>query len=102
MSLPPSPIVRETADRIKASIGDNDIVDVGRGAAEILGVSAVKLQRAVTLLSSEGYRIFYIPVQQLTFEDKKTAMKVLAKEPLTFPDVMKRRDEIKELVVDAS
>ena len=86
-------ILKSTADMFKERIGENGIIDVGTGVENHLGIAPSKKAVAIAMLEEEGYKRFYVPVEQLG-TGKTTTTMVLAAPGTTFPDVMARKSEI--------
>ena len=84
-----------TAD-LRALLASGKFVDVGKRAAENLGLKPIKMVRAVKKLEEEGHRIFYLVANQKG-TNLQITMKVLALANTTFFEVMERRDEIVRL-----
>lgn len=89
-------IIMATANELKRMVGDDGYLDVGKGAENYLGIAESKKKVAIAALEEEGYKVFYVPVQQLG-TGKNTNTMVLAPPGSTFPDVMKNQDKIKSV-----
>ena len=87
-------ITRETVDRLEKEVNANDYVDIGLGAAELLGVSTTRLDNAVQYLKDEGYTVHNIQVEQAGIPGQYTTIKVLAKPGATKRDVYENADKI--------
>ena len=81
---------------LRALLASGKLVDVGKRAAEDLGLKPTKMVRAVKKLKEEGHRIFYLVANQKG-TNLQITMKVLAPANATFPEVMERHDEIVRL-----
>ena len=68
---------RETADFIKKNIDEKGMIDVGAGVAMELNISKEKLDQALEILRSEGYRVYGGRVPQATNPSQKTTIKVV-------------------------
>ena len=86
-------ILKATADMFKERIGENGIIDVGTGVENHLGIAPSKKAVAIAMLEEEGYKRYYVPVEQLG-TGKTTTTMVLAAPGTKFPDVMARKSEI--------
>ena len=86
-------ILKATADMFKERIGENGIIDVGTGVENHLGIAPSKKAVAIAMLEEEGYKRYYVPVEQLG-TGKKTTTMVLTAPGTKFPDVMARKSEI--------
>lgn len=89
-------VLRETADTLKELVKEKKYIDIGPGADLSLGVTSTKLGVAVAMLEEEGYKRFYIPVEQLG-TGKTTTVTVLAPPGTKYPDVAKNPGEIKSI-----
>jgi len=89
-------IIMSTANELKRMVGDDGYLDVGKGSENYLGIAESKKKVAIAALEEEGYKVFYVPVQQLG-TGKNTNTMVLAPPGTTFPDVMKNQDKIKSV-----
>lgn len=89
-------VIMATANELKRMLGDDGYLDVGKGAENYLQISDSKKKVAVAALQEEGYKVFYVQVQQLG-TGKMTNTMVLAPPGTTFPDVMKNQDKIKSV-----
>ena len=86
-------IVRQIADHIRSMISKGQFVDVGDGIEVHLGVSRPRLDNAITLLKNEGYKKYYLDVEQLG-TGKTTSMKILAGPDTKWLDVAKNKTKI--------
>lgn len=86
-------VLQNTADMFKERIGKDGIIDVGTGVEQYLGIAASKKSVAIAMLEEEGYKTFYVPIEQQG-TGKITNTKVLAAPGTTFPEVMARKAEI--------
>lgn len=57
--------VQNTADALKEVMKDRPYLDVGRGNEALIGVSATRLNTAVSLLKDEGYLVYNLKVNQV-------------------------------------
>lgn len=89
-------IIMSTANELKRMVGDDGYLDIGKGSENYLGIAESKKKVAIAALEEEGYKVFYVPVQQLG-TGKNTNTMVLAPPGTTFPDVMKNQDKIKSV-----
>jgi len=87
-------VIRELADRIKGLITKGKYVDVGEGVEAHLGVTETKLANAVTLLTNEGYKKYYIDQPQLGTQDRKTRIKVLVGPDVEYTELSNNRMNI--------
>jgi DNA-directed RNA polymerase specialized sigma24 family protein len=89
-------IIMATAGELKRMLGDDGYLDIGKGTEAHLGIAESKKKVAIAALEEEGYKVFYVPVQQLG-TGKNTNTMVLAPPGTTFPDVMKNQDKIRSV-----
>jgi predicted transcriptional regulator len=89
-------IVRSTAEMLRGEVKSKKYIDVGLGTELYLGISKEKLTGAVKLLESEGYKVYPIPVDQLT-NKHKTTFKVIAAPGTSYKDVITNRDQIRQI-----
>lgn len=86
-----------TAEVLKEELKSKPYLDVGAGVERELGVSAGKLNEALTMLELEGYEVHGVGVPQVTNPGKQTIMKVLCEPGTTLGDVYKNRDDIQQV-----
>src|SRR6185369_13592465 len=68
----------------------------GTGVENHLGMSSTKLGTAVAVLTEEGYKVQYLKVKQLG-TGKQTTLKVLTAPGVTYSELSKNRDQIKQI-----
>jgi DNA-binding CsgD family transcriptional regulator len=85
-----------TADMLKAQVEKKGLVDIGTGVENHIGVSQTKLNTAVAMLQSQGYKVHYVKIEQLG-TGQNTTLKVLSKDDVTYSDVFKNRDKIQQV-----
>lgn len=91
--------LRRTADMIKAEVDEKGVVDIGAGVELYLGLSRNKLASSVELLKDEGYKVMWVPVEQLG-TGKHTNLMCLSKpDGPSFYEVKKDTSLIKALDV---
>lgn len=88
--------IKATADVIREQIKEKGVLDVGSGNEVTLGISAVKLKTAISLLKDEGYNVYDIKVTQLG-TGKKTTVQVIADKDITQRDIYRDLSKIKLL-----
>ena len=86
-----------TAEVLKEELRSKPYLDVGAGVERELGVSAGKLNEALTMLELEGYEVHGVGIPQVTNPGKQTIMKVLCEPGTTLGDVYKNRDDIQQV-----
>lgn len=84
----------DTAETLKEQLKEKKYLDIGPGTELYLGVTSTKLATAVAMLEEEGYKKYWVPVEQLG-TGKTTTVSVLCPPGTKFPDVVKNKDEIK-------
>lgn len=86
-------ITKNTADMLKDNLKKHDYIDVGVGVERHIGLSRSRLQVAIAMLKDEGYKVYYIPVEQLG-TGKQTSILTLAKPDVSWSDVYNNKDKI--------
>lgn len=76
-----------TADALEADIKAKGYIQVGRGAAEVLGVTDKQVTVACQILKDRGYTVTPVQIQQLTTSGKTTVL-VAAKKGSTYRDIV--------------
>lgn len=90
-------VLKSVADTMKERIGKDGIIDVGAGVENHMGIAASKKNTAIAMLEEEGYKRYWVPVEQLG-TGKMTTTMVLAAKGIDFPEVNRRKAEIKPLM----
>jgi hypothetical protein len=97
------PGVQEKADNLSTisnyladQVKEKGYLDVGAGTENHLGVSGTKLNTAVAMLEEQGYKRYYVKVDQLG-TGKQTTIKVLAPPDTPYSEVYKNRANIKSV-----
>ena len=85
--------IQNTADILKKQIEKNEYIDVGVGTERYLGVSRTKLKNSLAMLEDEGYKIQYVPIEQLG-TGKKTNVMVLTGPDVDYSTLYKNKDKI--------
>lgn len=91
-------VLTATAEMLREQVADKGFVDVGKGVELHRGISAEKLNTAVSILRDEGYELHKVPVRQLG-TGKDTRLKVLCPPGTTFGDLMRNRDKIQQITM---
>jgi len=98
-----NPSMQEKADNLetisnflKDQVGEKGYLDIGSGTENHIGISATKLNTAVARLEEEGYKRYYVKVDQLG-TGKQTTIKVLAPPDTPYSDVYRNRASIKSV-----
>lgn len=86
-------ITKSTADALKNRVAESQYIDIGPGSESYLGVTKSKMKTSVALLKEEGYKVHYVPIQQLG-TNKTTTIKVLAAPDSEWSDLYKNKDKI--------
>jgi len=94
-------ILKNTADVLRKNVEERGIIDVGIGVENYLGISREKLATAVAMLKDEGYAYHRFDIPQVG-TGLNTNYKVLAPKGTTYPEVLKLKDNIKQLKQVAS
>jgi hypothetical protein len=94
-------ILTSTTAMLKDQVEKKKYLDVGKGVELHLGISYEKLKSAVGVLKEEGYRLDYVPVEQLG-TGKKTSIKVLTAPGTEYREIWKNRDQIQPPMIKSS
>lgn len=78
--------VHTIAEMLKDNVKDKELIDIGVGVENQLGVSETKLKTAVAMLEEEGYKVYKRQVEQMG-TGKQTTVKVIAGPDSTYSDV---------------
>lgn len=89
-----------TANMIKSHVDKKEMVQIGSGVENQLGITRTRLDNAVAILKEKGYNSYNIKVRQVG-TGLFTNVKVLAKPGLTLHDVQVNRHKI-QLISDYS
>lgn len=85
----PAPLgVHETAAILRDAVREWDYLDIGKGFAEAIGTSPVRLRSALAVLKDEGYLVFNVPLTRVGTPDL-IILKVLVKPNTTYAEVYK-------------
>lgn len=91
-------VLVKTAEQIRNRVDEVGYLDIGKGVAQQLGISSTKMATAISMLEEDGYAVFNnVRVPQVNSKGQYTPMKVLTRPETTFSDVMKNRDQIKNM-----
>lgn len=88
-------IIKLTADMLRQEVEDKKYIDVGRGVENHIGISKTRLNTAVAVLREEGYKVEYIKIP--TGPNQFTRQKVLTKKDVTYSELYKDRDNVKQV-----
>lgn len=91
-------VLTTTAQMLRDEVDDKKFIDVGKGVELHRGISAEKLKAAVSVLKNEGYRLDRVKVRQLG-TGKETTIKVLSAPGTSYSDVLKNKDNIRQIVM---
>lgn len=84
---------QNTIDMLKKAVDENKYIDVGGGVEKYLGVTNQKLKNAVLIMEEQGYKTHKLyQLQQGT--GKRTIIKVLTKDDVSYGEVSKHKDEL--------
>jgi DNA-binding transcriptional regulator YiaG len=89
-------ILNTTSNMLKGQVEEKKYLDIGAGVEYHIGVSGTKLKAAIAKLQEEGYKVQYLKVQQLG-TGKNTTLKVLTKDDVTYSELFKNRDQVKQI-----
>lgn len=85
-------ILETTRDQLKDQMTSKEYLDIGRGAAQQLGVTEHTLSLAVHALKEEGYQVMYTKARQAG--GKETSVVALVKPGVAWTDFNQNRDKI--------
>lgn len=88
-------IIKTTSDMLRKEVEDKKYVDVGVGVENHIGISKTRLNTAVAVLKEEGYQLHYIKIP--TGPNQYTKQKVLTKKDITYSEVYRDRDNVKQI-----
>lgn len=86
-------ITENTANVLRDNVASKGFLDIGSGVENHMGVSNTKLKTAVAMLEEEGYKVYYVQVEQLG-TGNKTTIKVLTPPGTKYTDVSQNKDKI--------
>ena len=79
---------QNTADILKKTLSEKDAyLDIGEGVERELGISKEKMNEAVVLLESEGYKVYSVGQAQVTNPGQQTIVKALCPPGTEYKDV---------------
>lgn len=87
-------VLLTTRDMLKESLADGGYLDIGKGSELHMGVSRGNINTAAAMLKDEGYKVFYLQVEQQA-TGKNTNTMVLAPPGKSYSDLLKERDQVK-------
>lgn len=85
-------ILETTRDQLKDQMMSKEYLDIGRGAAQQLGVTEHTLSLAVHALKEEGYQVMYTKARQAG--GKETSVVALVQPGVSWTDFNQNRDKI--------
>lgn len=89
-------VLETTANTLKAQVKEKKYLDVGTGTELHMGVSDTKLKTAIERLKEEGYKTYYVKVEQLG-TGQQTTIKVLVQPGVKYSEVFRNRGDIKSV-----
>lgn len=91
-------VLGATSEMLKKQVDEKKYVDIGAGVELYpqVGVSRTKFNTAVALLEEQGYKKYYVKVEQLG-TGKETTIKVLTPPGTTYSELYKNRSDIKQI-----
>ena len=87
-------VLTQTANMLRDQVEEKKYVDVGKGNANLIGVSEVRLNTAIGILKQEGYSVHEVKTPQLT-TGFDTRRKVLVPPGVTQRDAFLNQDKIR-------
>ena len=76
-------------------VGDDGLVNVGRGTSEFLEVPHTVMVSAIMDIQPD-YRTYYIPFTRKSEPERQLSIKVIASANLGYPALLRRKGEIQE------
>lgn len=89
-------VLETTTNMLRSEVDGKKYIDIGKGNEAHLGISADRLRTAVAILKDEGYKEYYVNVEQLG-TGHMTTVKVLGAPDTRFPDLAKDPSQIKTI-----
>jgi len=86
-------VLNATADALKTQVGESNLIDIGSGIENYMGISSTRLNTAVTILREQGYQVHDVHLEQ-PGTGQFTRFKVLCPPGMTRTEAFKRRFEI--------
>lgn len=93
-------ILTNTVNMLKSQMEKKELLDVGKGTENFIGVSKTKLDTALEVLKQEGYSVFQLKDPQAT-TSHETKIRVLAPPGVPWVYVQNNKDKI-QLITDFS
>lgn len=84
---------RVVADMLMDNVDSKNYIDVGLGVERHMGISRTQLKTALEIAKREGYKVVYIPVEQLG-TGKTTSIMTLVKEDIPYSEIIQNKDKI--------
>lgn len=89
--------LQSTVDMLRSNVDASTYIDVGTGAAEMVGIPSGRLKVAVASLKEEGYKEYFLPVEQVGNPGKFTNTKILAKGDTTYGQLRADISQVKTI-----
>lgn len=91
-------VLAATSNMLKDQVEKKGYIDIGTGVELYprIGVSRTKFNTAVSLLEEQGYKKYYVKVEQLG-TGKQTTVTVLTPPGTTYSELYRNRDNIKQI-----
>lgn len=91
-------VLTATSDMLREQVDKKGYIDIGTGVELYprIGVSRTKFNTAVAALESEGYKKYYVKVEQLG-TGKQTTVTVLTPPGTTYSELYRNRSNIKQI-----
>lgn len=83
-----------TSEMLAKELASKELLDVGSGTSNMIGISSTKLDEAVAILEEQGYKVYSIRVPQVDHPGQYNRMKILAPPGTEFADVVRNRFKI--------
>lgn len=91
-------VLKATSNMLRDAVAEKKYIDVGAGVDQYLGVTSNKLSTAVANLQEEGYKLYYVKIEQLG-TGQLTTLKVLTAPGTPYSEVFQNRFSIQQAKV---
>lgn len=92
-----STILDRTTEMLKKEVDGKNLVDIGEGVAEFVGISQSQMDGAIRRLKEEGYSVQTLKESQVSNPEQKTTIKVLCPPGMTAKEAYYQRSNVKEI-----
>lgn len=88
-------VLKNITDAMRTQVDEHKFLDVGKGTEIYAGVTREKLNTAIAVLESEGYKRRWVNADQMGMPGQSTTVLVLMRPDQTFPDLAEDFSQIK-------